>query len=64
MNDSDKYAHKKTRDASILKHPEFSISFLFMPYRYLLCFLLLITHKSVPEDDELTDERNEPGELP
>lgn len=35
MNDSDKYAHKKTRDASILKHPEFSISFIFMPYRYL-----------------------------
>ena len=48
----------------IEKHPEFFIFFLFMSYSYLLCFLLLITHKSVPEDNELTDERNKPGKLP
>ena len=34
-------------------------------YNYcLLCFLLLIPHKSVPKDNELAEERNEPGELP
>lgn len=29
-----------------------------------LYLLLLIPHKSIPKDNELAEERNEPGKLP
>ena len=37
---------------------------LFMSYRYLLSLLLFVAHKSVPKNNELAEERNEPGKLP
>ncbi len=57
--------NKKNWGCSKKETSEFFIfSLIYVLLMSFMLSLLLITHKSIPEDDELAEERNEPGELP